>query len=77
MIRLDVLRLLKEQHRTKYWLYKQMGMSYQNFNKMVNNQTKAILYENIELLCQILQCTPNDLFVIDETLPEGQPGNGK
>lgn len=54
MIRLDVLRLLKEQGKTKYWLYKQLGMSYQNFSKMVNNQTKSIRYENIETMCLLL-----------------------
>ena len=66
MIKLDVLRLLEEQGKTKYWLYKQLGMSYQNFSKMVNNQTKSIRYENIEIMCLLLNCTPNDLFVITE-----------
>ena len=66
MIRLDVLRLLDERGKTKYWLYKQLGMSYQNFSKMVNNQTKSIRYENIETMCLLLNCTPNDLFVITE-----------
>lgn len=66
MIKLDVLRLLEEQGRTKYWLYKQLGMSYQNFNRMVNNQTKSIRYENIETMCLLLNCTPSDLFVITE-----------
>lgn len=66
MIRLTVLQLLQKRGHTKYWLYKQMGMSYQNFNKMVNNQTKSIRYENIEVLCQLLECTPNDLFQITE-----------
>ena len=66
MIKLDVLRLLEEQGRTKYWLYKQLGMSYQNFNKMVNNETKSIRYENIETICLLLNCTPNDLFVITD-----------
>ena len=66
MIRLDVLRILEEQGKTKYWLYKQLGMSYQNFSKMVNNQTKSIRYENIETMCLLLNCTPNDLFVITE-----------
>lgn len=64
MIRLRVLDLLKENHRSKYWLYMQLGMSYQNFNKMVNNQTKSIRYENIETLCNLFHCTPNDLFEI-------------
>lgn len=66
MIKLDVLRILEEQGKTKYWLYKQLGMSYQNFNKMVNNQTKSIRYENIETICLLLNCTPNDLFIITE-----------
>ena len=66
LIHLDVLRLLEEQGRTKYWLYKQLGMSYQNFNRMVNNETKSIRYENIETICLLLNCTPNDLFVITE-----------
>ena len=66
MIKLDVLRLLQEQGKTKYWLYKQLGMSYQNFNKMVNNETKSIRYENIETLCLLFNCTPNELFEINE-----------
>ena len=66
MIKLDVLRLLEENGKTKYWLYKQLGMSYQNFSKMVNNQTKSIRYENIETMCLLLHCTPNDLFQITE-----------
>lgn len=66
MIKLDVLRILEEQGKTKYWLYKQLGMSYQNFSKMVNNETKSIRYENIETMCLLLNCTPNDLFRITE-----------
>ena len=64
MIKLNVLDLLEKNGKTKYWLYKQLGMSYQNFNKMVNNETKSIRYENIETICLLLECTPNDLFEI-------------
>ena len=65
MVKLNVLALLEKKGRTKYWLYKQLGMSYQNFNRMVNNQTRSIQMERIETLCQLLDCTPNDLFLID------------
>ena len=64
-MKLNVLELLQKKGRTKYWLYKQLGMSYQNFNRMVNNQIRSIQLERIETLCQLLDCTPNDLFVID------------
>ena len=66
MITLDVIHLLEKKGKTKYWLYKQMGMSYQNFNRMVNNETKSIRYENIETMCLLLNCTPNDLFQITD-----------
>lgn len=62
MIRLNALPLLEKKGKSKYWLYKQLGMSYQNFSKMVNNQTKSIQYDNIEALCLLLDCTPNELF---------------
>ena len=66
MIRLRALELLEKKGKMKYWLYKQLGMSYQNFSRMVNNQTKSIQYENIETLCLLLECTPNELFEITE-----------
>lgn len=65
MVKLDVLTLLKNNGKTKYWLYKRLGMSYQNFNKMVNNETSSIRYEVIEEICKLLSCTPNDLFIMD------------
>ena len=66
MVKLNVCNLLETQGKTKYWLYKQMGMSYQNFSKMINNDTKSIRYENIEALCQLLNCTPDQLFVFSD-----------
>lgn len=62
MLKLRVLELLKKKNKTKYWLYIQLNMSYQNFNNMISNKTKSIKYENIELLCELLDCSPNDLF---------------
>lgn len=64
MVKLRVLDLLKANGKTKYWLYIQLGMSYQNFNKMVNNETKSIQYEIIGTLCEIFKCSPNELFEI-------------
>lgn len=65
MIKLNVLELLEKRGRTRYWLNKKLGMSFQNFTKMVENKTKSISYKNIELLCDLLECTPDDLFTID------------
>ncbi|MBS1412653.1 MAG: helix-turn-helix transcriptional regulator [Christensenellaceae bacterium] len=65
MIQLNIRNLLEIKGKSTYWLYNQLGLSYNNVKRMVNNQTKAIRFENIELLCLILDCTPNELFLID------------
>lgn len=64
MVRLCVLDILAQRGLSKYWLYSRMGLNYQNFNKLVNNETQSIRFENIEKLCTILECSPNDIFTI-------------
>ena len=66
MVRLRILDILQEQGHTKYWLYKQMDLSYQNFNRMVTNETSSIKFENLDRLSKILQCPIGDLFEITD-----------
>ena len=70
MVKLNVKKLLKEKKRTKYWLFNMLNnigtISYTNFNNLVENKTGSIKYSNIEKLCKILECTPNDLFEITD-----------
>ena len=65
MVRLNVQALLDKKGKTRYWLYKQLGMSYQNFKNMIDNKTQSIRYDRIETLCDLLDCTPNELFEFD------------
>ena len=62
MVRLRILDILQEQGHTKYWLYKQMDLSYQNFNRRVTNETSSIKFVNLDRLTKILQCPIGDLF---------------
>lgn len=75
MVRLRILEILEEQNHTKYWLFKQMDLSYQNFNRMVTNQTKSIRFENLDRLSDLLGCPIGDLF---EKAPDSDNGyNGR
>ncbi len=62
MVKLRILELLESQNHTKYWLFKQLDLSYQNFNRMVNNETSSIRFENLDKLSTILNCPVGDLF---------------
>ncbi len=70
MIRFNIMPLLEAKGRTRYWLAKQTGMSHQNVTKIIKNENRAIYLETIEVLCQVLECTPNDLFEINFNEPE-------
>ena len=68
MIELNVDKLLEQKGKSRYWLFNQLNsiknISYSNFLNLIDNRTKSIKYENIEKLCDVLECTPNDLFKI-------------
>ncbi len=71
MVQLRILEILEEQNHTKYWLYKQMDLSYQNFNRMVMNETSSIKFENLDKLSKILKCPIGDLFeIIEDSIEE-------
>ena len=70
MVRFRIAQLLAQTGKTKYWLYQQLGMSYQSFMPLYRTETRSISRQNIDVLCQIFACTPNDLFEICEDIPE-------
>ena len=63
MIKLNIEKLLEERGKTKYWLWKQLDLTYTNFDNLIKNRTKSIRYANLEKICEILECSPNDLFI--------------
>lgn len=65
MIKMNVQKILDEQHRTRYWLVKQMQTTYKTVNKICDNTLTGLQLETIEKLCEILNCTPNDLFIFE------------
>jgi len=64
MVYLNIEELLKKRKKTKYWLVNNMQSDYQTINAMINNETKGIKFNTIEKLCNLLECTPNELFII-------------
>lgn len=65
MINMNVQKLLDDKNKTRYWLVKQMQTTYKTVNKICDNTLTGLQLETIEKLCEILECTPNDLFIIE------------
>jgi Predicted transcriptional regulator len=65
MIKLNVQNILDEKKKTRYWLVKKLESDYKTVNKLCDNTSTAISFKMIKKLCDVLECTLNDLFVID------------
>lgn len=64
MLKLRIDQILKEQNKSKYWLFKKLEpMSYQNFNKIYTNSTSSIKFETIERLSKALDVPVGELFI--------------
>ncbi len=66
MIKMNVQSLLDERGKTRYWLVKEMQTTYKTVNKICDNTLTGLQLETIEKLCEILECTPNDLFIFED-----------
>ena len=63
MVRLRIIEILEEHQMTKYKLWKRLdGMSYQNFNAIVSNNTKKISFETLDRLSKALELPVGELF---------------
>ncbi len=65
MVKMNVQELLNEKNKTRYWLVKEMQTTYKTVNKICDNTLTGLQLETIGKLCTILNCTPNDLFILE------------
>ena len=66
MINLNIQNILNEKKKTRYWLVKMLESNYETVNRLCDNGSCAIYLETIEKLCDVLECAPNDLFIIEK-----------
>lgn len=65
MLKMNVQNLLNQKGKTRYWLVKEMQTTYKTVNKICDNSLTGLQLETIEKLCVILECEPNDLFIME------------
>ena len=65
-MKLCIKNLADQNGYTKIKLAKELDMSRQYIYSLYDGSVKSIKIENIEKLCEIFHCTPNDLFINDK-----------
>ncbi|WP_252225305.1 MULTISPECIES: helix-turn-helix transcriptional regulator [unclassified Clostridium] len=59
---INIENLLKESNKSLYWLSKETNIPYPTLHKITKNKTESIKFDFIKLICEALNCTPNDIF---------------
>ena len=72
MLQLNVISLLESRNMTKYGLFNKLNniraikgeklLNYTNFQNIINQNNKSILYQDLDELCEALNCTISDLL---------------
>jgi putative transcriptional regulator len=60
MIKIEVEKLLNG--RSLYWLSQQTGIRWATLAAMANGKAQRLNLEDIDLICNALECAPGDLL---------------
>ena len=83
MIKLNAIQLLEQKELTKYKLFNKLNtiraskgeplMNYTNFLNMISQKNQSVLYQDLDELCEALECDISDLLIRDTTNDEKTP----
>lgn len=72
MLKLNAVQLLEGKKLSKYKLFNKLNtiraskgeplMNYTNFLHMINQDNKSVLYQDLDELCEALECNISDLL---------------
>lgn len=77
MLKLNAVQLSEIKGLSKYKLFNKLNtiraskgeplMNYTNFLHMINQDNKSVLYQDLDELCEALECNISDLLTRDTT----------
>jgi putative transcriptional regulator len=67
MIRIELEKLLKG--RSLYWLSQQTGTRWATLAAMNNGKAQRLNLDDLDVICNALECSPGDLLVKVERKP--------
>ncbi len=64
-MKLNFKKYIDKSNFTQTKIAELTGLSFPTINSLYKGNSKSIYFDTLEKLCDILQCTPNDLLEID------------
>lgn len=66
-MKISIKKQLDKKGITRYELAKRIGVTYPTITSIYNETSTSIKLETLENICKVLECTPNDIIVSDDT----------
>lgn len=67
MITINIKDKLKQKNMNKNQFAKQVQIGYPAACALYDGTTTRISFDTLERICKVLECTPNDIFISDDT----------
>ncbi len=64
-MKLNFKQFIDDSGLTQTQLAKKLNVSYPTINNLYNGTAKSIYFDKLEELCDLLNCTPNDVLIMD------------
>lgn len=58
--------ILERKGKSRYWLEKETGLTFQTIANLIRNDAISIHFITLEKICIALECTPNDIIEINK-----------
>ncbi|MCI9178250.1 MAG: helix-turn-helix transcriptional regulator [Clostridia bacterium] len=68
MVTFNIEELLKKHGKSKYWLCKNMNITFHNLNRIIYGETNAISFRYLEDMCKYLDCEIGELISFDDDI---------
>ena len=71
-MKLNFKKYIDRSNLTQTKIAELTGLSFPTINSLYKGNSKSIYFDTLEKLCDILQCTPNDLLEIDSNIHDNR-----
>lgn len=66
MIKVNLDDLMKKRKVSSKDMARKIGITQANFSILKNSKGKAIRFETLNTICEVLKCTPGDILIYTE-----------
>ena len=65
-MKISIQQQLQAKEMTRYELARKIGVTYPTIDKIYKGDSTSIKLEILESLCNVLECTPNDILIFQK-----------